>query len=152
VDSSKHRDVKDVKDVRDVRDVKVKDFLEEENCDFEDDKQYHNYSYKNKLWIVNIIDDLCDIISFYIKIDNRLKWIGLDDIIYGSKSRFQIKFDNHIHDFINIFLNKLDEYHKCIKNKRLEIKDDNQIFETLMSLNSQNIYSRIAFCLEKRYL
>ena len=106
-----------------------------------------------RIWLYNIYDNLYDLLTIYIQKDDRLKWLSTFDIICGPYSFNLINYDHLINDFIEEFLDQLDEIYIKIKNKKLEIADDDRLeFEKLMTLNNKKIYSRIAYCFEKRYL
>ena len=108
---------------------------------------------KNAVWILDIYDELYILLNEYTKIDDRLRYLGISDIMYGRRSSYSIKYDEQIVCFIDVFLDKILQITKSLKKKKQYIiNDDKEEFERLLSLNKDRIYSRIAFCLEKWYL
>ena len=94
-----------------------------------------------------------ELLDFYTKNDDRLKYISTVDLLFGGCSVRNIKNDEIILDFIEEFLDKLDKICEIIRKKQLEIiEDDQDEFDSLMSLNKKQMYSRIAFYIEKWYV
>jgi hypothetical protein len=107
---------------------------------------------QNIVWISDIYDILYPILNKYAKTDNRLRWVRMSDIMYGYRSKY-IKYDIHIKCFIEEFLDEIVKIKKSLRKKnKYIINDDKEEFERLSSLDNEQIYSRIAFCLEKKYL
>ncbi len=134
--------------------VKVKekeDFFEED--ELEDVYRSNNIDYEHKIWISEFFDDFDDLLNHYSKIDNRLRWLGISDILYSPRSSYLIKHDKFIIEFIDEFMIELDYLLNMIKRKKLSITEDDQTeFDRLFSLNKDKIYSRISFSLEKRFV
>lgn len=138
-----HKETKDSQVT--VGDIK-EDVVDHE--EFEDVKPQSNY--KKSLWMLDINDNFSGLIDEYIKIDDRLRWIGMFDILYGRQSCYGIRYDSDIVNFIEELLNEIDKLVNHMNKKNLHIiEDDKDQFERLLSLNRKKIYSRIAFCLEK---
>ena len=111
-----------------------------------------NTNIKTKIWITEIHDFLYPLFYHYIKLDDRLKWISLPDLLYGSSSIKNINDDEIIIDFINKFVDEIDDIFDWMINKNLEIMEEDKIeFQKIMSLNENKLYPRIAYCLEKWY-
>ena len=149
----KDDDVKDVKDAKVDQDQEQdqdpdKSYNEEDGND-----KYRENDYKNALWISDIHDDFYGILDDYSYSDDRLKWVGMSDILYGRRSNYQIMYDEVIVQFIDEFVEQIESLVKYMKKKKLHIiEDDREEFERLLSLNEDIIYSRIAGCLEKWYV
>ncbi len=139
---------------KDKYEIKVNKFIpEDESFDLvEDVNDYvHGYS-KQKIWISEIYDDLYLLLNSYIIMDDRLKWVNISDIMYSPFSDKPIKNDYYIQEFINILLDELKYISELVQNKKLEILEDNLLeYESLIILNKNKIYSRIAYVFEQRY-
>ena len=143
----------DKEDKEDKEDKNDKEKLKEDDDEFEDEKYRNSSNYQNKIWMFEILDDLHDLLNYYVDSDYRLKWVGISDILYGPGSCNMIKYDDDINEFIYEFLNEIDELFDQMERKNLEIAEDDQLeFERLMTLNKEKIYSRIAYCLETWFI
>jgi hypothetical protein len=128
--------------------------LDDEHCNLNNQGNKKNQiKYKQKIFLFDLCNNLYSLLNSYIKIDDRLRCIGYSEILYGPLSFNSIKYDHHIKCFINQFLDELDNIHKEMEIKKFQIIDnDNDEFNTLKSLNSKKIYSRISYCIEKWYV
>jgi hypothetical protein len=134
-----------------IEDKVKEDFFEEiEEIEEERSRNQHNPNSKKRIWMMDISDEFFDLKEYYLKIEYRLKWVDMNDILYGPRSIYPIRYDEHINEFINDFMVLLDSILNRIKRKKLVIiQDDEFEFNRLKSLNGKKIYSRIAFCLQK---
>ncbi len=108
----------------------------------------HHQQHHSKIWMSDIIDEFYDLLDYYSNIDDRLKWIGVSNILYGPRSSYSIIYDKDIREFIGKFTGLVVTVTNKMNRKKLEIvQDDRQEFNRLMSLNHKKIYSRIAFVL-----
>ncbi len=98
-------------------------------------------TYKKVLWLSDITDNFNYLKNYYSGIDYRLKWIDMSDILYGSYSDYKISHDNDINEFISKFLNEIDY-----------LKKKCQLVENRINLNRKKVYSRISYCIQKRYV
>jgi hypothetical protein len=124
-----------------------------EDHDEDEQVQYHNHTQDNnhahisdikKLWLSDIYDNLQELLDYYTEIDDRLKWIGISNILHSRRSSYQIIDDNIVNEFIDKFLEEV-----FYLRKKHVINEDQDEFEKLLSLNKEIIYSRMAFCFEK---
>jgi hypothetical protein len=120
--------------------------IEEEN---NDKKIVH----VEKIWIADIYDGVSILVTQYSKMDERLKWFGIVNLIKGPLLSIPIKHDEYINKFINDFLDMLDNISKDVSKNKLEVRDDEKNeYNRIMSLNRPTIYSRISHCINKRYI
>jgi len=115
-------------------------------------------NYNNKVWMLDLFNEFDMIINYYSQIDDRFKWIDINDILlsrysYKAFNTVRITNDDHINEFINDFLNEINSIVHWMNRKKLQIfEEDKHIFDKLLSLNDKKIYSRIAYRFEKMYV
>jgi hypothetical protein len=136
----------DIKNTKDKKIKKDKDQVDEELENIEDEKYE-----ENQLWeIISFSDihyELCELLSKYSEIDNRLIWITMDNILYGRHSSKNLPDDEDIKCFIREILDLINNTKNSIR--REEDEDD---FDTLFYLSEETIYGRIVHRLEKWHL
>jgi hypothetical protein len=134
-----------------VKNDKV-DYYQEHDQEHEegDNNRHHERDYKNGMLISDIHNNFYNLLDDYSNADDRLKWVGMSDILYGRRFGYKIIYDEVILQFIDKFMEQIEGLLKYMKRKRLHIiEDDCEEFERLVSLNENIVYSRIAGCLEK---
>jgi hypothetical protein len=73
-------------------------------------------SIKKYFFILDIFNDLNFLIDKYNSYDNRLKWIGMAEILYGPCLHNRPIINDHfIKEFINNLLDEIYNFDKCNK-------------------------------------
>lgn len=130
-----------------------KEGLEDDFENVEDEKYNEHHGVSKYIWISDVYDELYELLDYYSEIEHRLKWVSMVDIMYGPRSYKTIPYDEDIQDFADELFDLIYEIFQRIKNKKLVIRDDDKHeFDSLETLNRDDIYSRIICGLEQWFV
>lgn len=109
---------------------------------------------RKRIWISDIYDRLYHLLNYHINYgEYRLKVVGVSDILSGKYIFKNIKYDQNIIDFINDFLEEIENILDEIKTYKLYISEEDMYeFNNICSLHENKLYYRISYCFNKHFI
>jgi len=134
-----------------IEEIKIEEIKEQDENSEDNKEENFNNKIDNKIWILDIFDEIDNLLNLYIEREDRLKWLKISDILYGKESYNKILYDLDIKEFISEFLLLVKHTKNKMSAKQID-KNDQCDFDKLISLNNEKIYSKISFCIETWYI